>query len=665
MRKLLGLLLFTACATAPDPSDRVAEPAPASAAQKTPAKEDTPPAADATPTVLTAEELARDAELSPKIAAFVDAFANVSPELLSDGRVVFVSTRGTVPSLYVGDSKSPGTPPIKLETPDDRAFGISVLPDEKAVLFISDVRSDGNFRIFRTGLDGRGMKNLTPDETLHREAPFVARKKSGLFAYSAHASTEQAARIFVQDAGGGAPKMILRDEQAGSVVDFAPDGTRILFQRALSDDAQQLLEIEVATGTSKQLYPPDGKTARIPDASYSADGKRVFVIVQELDRPSRMIAIDRAKIREVARYEEVIAKAGSISGINVSPKGDRLVIAVDAGNHTEVRLLDANTLKLQKTVETGLGAAAIGRFRSDGAMFGLAFASAEEPRDIYAVDTKTCVMTPLRNDPRPGLSDLPKPKASIVEIASFDKTTVPLNVYLPAEHNTKLATFVSVHGGPSGSAYLRWSPQIAFFSAMGFAVVEPNIRGSTGFGVAYQRADDKEKRGDALKDIEAVNTWIRAQPWADPEKIVIGGVSYGGYMTLLALARQPKLWAAGINASGMSDLRTMMRLEDQVVRMYDETEFGILGEEDELLWEWSPLKYVDAIESPLFVYQGVRDPVSPQNEADQIVRAVRARGIDNEYMLLADEGHGVVRRDNIISYYARAYRFLSDRFNRK
>jgi len=154
---------------------------------------------------------------------------------------------------------------------------------------------------------------------------------------------------------------------------------------------------------------------------------------------------------------------------------------------------------------------------------------------------------------------------------------------------------------------------------------------------------------------------VREQPWADPERIIIGGTSYGGYMTLLALSRQPKLWRAGINASGMSDLRTMEKLEDQTIRMYDETEFGILGKEDELLWKWSPLKYVDDIEAPLFVYQGVHDPISPQNEADQIVRAVRARNIDVEYMLLENEGHGVTRRENQISYYARTYRFLADR----
>ena len=131
-------------------------------------------------------------------------------------------------------------------------------------------------------------------------------------------------------------------------------------------------------------------------------------------------------------------------------------------------------------------------------------------------------------------------------------------------------------------------------------------------------------------------------------------------MTLLALGRQPKLWRAGIDVSGMSDLRTMEKLEDQAIRVYDETEFGVLGKEDDLLFQWSPLKYVDAITSPVFVYQGVGDPVTPQNEADQIVKALRRRDVAVEYMLVANEGHGITRTENHAAYLARTARFLGD-----
>jgi dipeptidyl aminopeptidase/acylaminoacyl peptidase len=110
----------------------------------------------------------------------------------------------------------------------------------------------------------------------------------------------------------------------------------------------------------------------------------------------------------------------------------------------------------------------------------------------------------------------------------------------------------------------------------------------------------------------------------------------------------------------MSDLRTMEKLEDQSIRVYDETEFGILGKEDDLLFDWSPLKYVDSIVAPVFVYQGVHDPITPQNEADQIVKALRQRSVPVEYMLVANEGHGLTRRENQAEYYARTARFLEE-----
>jgi dipeptidyl aminopeptidase/acylaminoacyl peptidase len=216
-----------------------------------------------------------------------------------------------------------------------------------------------------------------------------------------------------------------------------------------------------------------------------------------------------------------------------------------------------------------------------------------------------------------------------------------------------------VHGGPSGAAKIAWSSTIGFWTAMGFAVVAPNIRGSSGFGIDYEQADDRAHRADAVRDMETVNRWARSQPWCDPERIVIGGISYGGYMTLLALTRQPDLWRAGVDGSGMSNLVTMEQLEDQTIRAYDDTEFGLLGKDDALLVEWSPITAVDKIVAPVFVYQGVRDPVTPQHEADQIVEALRKRKIPVEYMLIENEGHGVTRRENLVAYLARSYRFLA------
>src|SRR5262249_21692966 len=190
----------------------------------------------------------------------------------------------------------------------------------------------------------------------------------------------------------------------------------------------------------------------------------------------------------------------------------------------------------------------------------------DAPSDLYAVDATTGKVTPLRADARPGL-DASRLQTSIESIRAFDGLTIPTNLYLPEGAAAKLPTVVLIHGGPSGAAEVSFDAEVRVLAGMGFAVVEPNIRGSSGFGLAYEQADDREKRGDALKDVESVNAWARAQPWCDG-RLAIMGTSYGGYMTLLALTRQPALWQAGVDASGMSDLKTMEQNEDQTIRVY-------------------------------------------------------------------------------------------------
>jgi dipeptidyl aminopeptidase/acylaminoacyl peptidase len=370
-----------------------------------------------------------------------------------------------------------------------------------------------------------------------------------------------------------------------------------------------------------------------------------------------VVRLDATTLRETAHYDELAAPHASISSLEVSPRGDQVALGINAGDHLEVRVLDGD-LAHARTAEVGLVSGFLGQYRADGERLAATITRSDAPTDIFALDIGALRLTPLRDDPRTGL-DGPKPTATIEHVTAFDGKTIPMDVYLPAT-TKRLPTLVLVHGGPSGSAPIGWSYTVGFWTAMGFAVIAPNIRGSSGFGMDYMAADDREKRADALRDMESVNRWARAQKWCDGDRIVIGGISYGGYMTLLALGKQPTLWRAGIDGSGMSNLVTMEQLEDQRIRVFDDTEFGALGKDDALLVAWSPLTYVDAVVSPVFVYQGVHDPVTPQHEADQIVRALRKRRIPVEYMLIENEGHGVTRRENKIAYLVRSYRFVAD-----
>lgn len=610
----------------------------------------------ASPTEPDARQRARDADIAARAAPFIDAFTNSAAVLAPDGQVVFVSTRAGLPQLFVGDTAHPERAPRKLPVPAERATAPRLLPDGKTLVFVSDVGSDQKFHIFRIGLDGRGLADLTPTGDLLRMAPHVARR-SGLMIYGAHTLDDQSTRLFVQTLDAP-PREIYRDPKVGYITDISADGTRALYLRALSDTDEILFVIDTASGTPTRLFPPDGQVRKLGNAVFTADGAGVLTAIETSGQPLRVLLLDATSGTERAHRDETAAPTASIDGMAVSPAGDRAVIALDAGDHSELRVLDPRDLHELPAPTLPPASLAVGTFDADGARLTLTVSSPEGPPDIAALDTATGALVPLRSEPRPGLGT--PPRASIEHLRAFDGRTIPVNLYLPSSATGRLPTYVLIHGGPSGNAKIAWSQAIGFWTAMGFAVVAPNIRGSSGFGIDYEQADDREHRIDAVRDVESVNRWARAQPWCDGDRLVIGGISYGGYMTLLALTRQPNLWRAGIDGSGMSNLKTMEQLEDQTIRSYDDTEFGVLGKDDALLVEWSPITAVDQIRAPVFVYQGVRDPVTPQHEADQIVAALRRRHVPVEYMLVANEGHGVTRRATLIAYFARSYRFLSE-----
>jgi dipeptidyl aminopeptidase/acylaminoacyl peptidase len=344
-----------------------------------------------------------------------------------------------------------------------------------------------------------------------------------------------------------------------------------------------------------------------------------------------------------------------------SPTTDRIALGVTAGDHGEVRILDGRTLKLERAVKVPLGMVFVGQWRDDGKAFSIMISLADHPPDVYVVDAKTGDVKPLRDDKRPGLDGLAPIDVSIEHVKAFDGLSIPVNRYLPkGSEGKKLPTIVVFHGGPSSSYQVRWSPFGRFFLSLGYAVVEPNVRGSSGFGRAYEQADDKEKRADWLKDVETMNAWTKAQAWCDPDSVVVFGGSYGGYTTLMALTRQPTLWRAGVDVFGVADLKQFMRTTDAMIRAFVIDEFGDPDKDGALLDQFSPMRDVDKIVAPLFVYAGANDPRVPLSESDTIVKALRTRGVPVEYMVAANEGHSLDRRETKIEFMARVARFVED-----
>jgi dipeptidyl aminopeptidase/acylaminoacyl peptidase len=680
---VVGLVGLAACgdttpppiAPPPSPPAPVATLEPSASAAPAPA-----PSADADssdPTVLTDDQKQRDAALAPLVTSIVDAYpnwngffstlvANYSP----DGkRIVFGSQREGVPEVYLGDVAHPEAAPRAVTTGPERSIWAAFTPDGASILFLRDTKGDENHAIWRVSLDGTGLQNLTPGQTLHRGEPVVPSRKPRTMFYSGRAPSEVGLRVFSQSLEGAEPgpeRVVYTDAAVGALADVSPDGARLLVVHVRSRSDQRLAIVDVATGKEHLLFPPERavkseeKVAAIHAARFSQDARRVYVSTDDGGEASVLLSLDARTGKQVARFDNEVPTAAM--HFAVPRTGSVLAVVSDLGNHGDVRMLDTNTLKPLRTAKVPLGDVQIGSFAGDGRAFSILISLPNQPADVFAVDAATGAITPLRADRRPGLDTLPPIDATIDTVRAFDGLTIPVNRYTPQNLDParKLPTLAIFHGGPATSYAIRWNPYARVYVALGYAVIEPNVRGSSGFGRSYEMADDREKRADWLRDLESVNTWARSQPWCDPDRIVVWGQSYGGYTTLMALTRQPTLWRAGVDLYGVANMKAFLRTTDPLIRSLFVAEFGDVDKDAALLEEFSPMRDVDKIVRPLFVYAGQNDPRVPRSESDAIVRAVRGHGIPNEYMVAASEGHTVDRRETRIELLERTARFLAD-----
>jgi dipeptidyl aminopeptidase/acylaminoacyl peptidase len=217
---------------------------------------------------------------------------------------------------------------------------------------------------------------------------------------------------------------------------------------------------------------------------------------------------------------------------------------------------------------------------------------------------------------------------------------------------------VHVHGGPESQAQPIFSPVIQYLVDHGYAVLTPNVRGSTGYGRTYTHLDDVEKRMDSVADLEAAVRWLRQSGQIDGKRIAVMGGSYGGFMVLAALTTYPDLWAVGVDIVGVANFETFLRNTGAYRRHWRIPEYGDPDKNADLFRRISPIHHVDKIQAPLMVVHGDNDPRVPLSETEQIVAALESRGVPVQFIHFDDEGHGVIKLKNKLVAYPAIGEFL-------
>jgi len=231
----------------------------------------------------------------------------------------------------------------------------------------------------------------------------------------------------------------------------------------------------------------------------------------------------------------------------------------------------------------------------------------------------------------------------------------------------RLPVVVNPHGGPWARDAWGFNPEVQFLANRGYAVFQPNFRGSTGYGRAFWEAGFKQWGNTMQNDLTDGVQWLVGQGIADPGRIAIYGGSYGGYATLAGITFTPDLYAAAVDYVGVSNLFTFMNTIPPYWKPFLDMMHEMVGDpvqDQAMLTAFSPVFHVDRIRTPLFIAQGANDPRVNKDESDQMVAALKQRGVAVEYMVKDNEGHGFQNEENRLDFYRAMERFLAAHLQR-
>lgn len=588
------------------------------------------------------------------LTRLIEARSSVIADVAADGAELLLRCDDTG-SMQVYRLVVEGGALIQLTFLDEPVSAARYIPGTNDIVVAVDRGGNENYQLWLVDLNGGEPRALLVEENIKHDLGDVSRDGK-LIAFSSTKRNGVDIDVSVLDRTDGAIRSVVEGGW-NRIESFSPDGrwlavTRLDAAFAISDD---LLLVDLETGEVRMVVERSGPGTAVAPTWYP-------------DSSAFLFSTDAGRdVSSIARYDIGTSTWGYVletdwdSEASLSSDG-RSAIVVHAENAiTRVHLHDGESLARIRELPlpdagTGFGLPLVPRpyLSPDGATALLTYTTTATPLTPLRIDTgPTATPVPLLLIDQIVSPDLIRPE--LQEIASFDGERITYFLYRPPVDNP--AVVVVVHGGPEARFAPRYDPFIIRLVAEGIAVVAPNVRGSAGWGRRFVSLDDRRLRLDSVRDLTAVHASL-GERGVDATRVAVMGGSYGGYMTLAALAFYPKLWSAGIATVGISSLVTFLENTSPYRRRVREVEYGFLETDRDFLIEASPMTHVADIRAPLMLIHGANDPRVPVGEARQLHASLLSRGIASELLIYDDEGHGLAKRANRLDAAPRMLTFL-------
>lgn len=531
--------------------------------------------------------------------------------------------------------------------------------DGNHLIYMQDADGDENFHCYSVDIYTNIVRDLTPFQGVKADPIELDPDFPDQFLIGMNLNDPQVFDVYRVNLQNGAVEF--DTQNPGNIVSWLADPQ---FQirvavAATSDGGSDLLYRPTVDQPWEVLRHWSADDEGYP-VSFSADGKTLYMVGNHDVNAQRLLALDLT-----TRQETIIAEDAQydVSGVITHPTERHLQAVAFYREKLNWQILDERiaadfeALAAVRPGEFGINSRTLADDR-----WLVAYTTDDGPVYYYAYDRATKTSTLLFSN-QPVLEQVALAPMQPIAYPARDGLTIQGYLTTPvgiAAQN--LPAVLLVHGGPWARDTWGYDPEAQWLANRGYAVLQVNFRGSTGYGKAFLNAGNREWAAKMHDDLlDAVN-WLVAQGIADRSKVAIMGGSYGGYATLVGLTFTPDVFAAGVDIVGPSNIMTLMQSippywEPIKAQMYHR--IGNMETEAEFLKSRSPLFFIDRIQKPLLIGQGANDPRVKQAESDQIVEAMRQAGKPVEYALYPDEGHGFARPENRLHFYATAEQFLA------
>jgi len=538
----------------------------------------------------------------------------------------------------------------------DSTYAVSYFPKDDRVLFTRDQGGNELNHLYVRTPDGK-EQDLTPGEKLKAIFGGWSRDRKAFYVLT-NERDPKFIDLYRYDTATYARTLVFENTGGFYVDGISGDGRWVGLVKPNTTTDNDLHLYEVATRKLTHLTPHQGAVSyNVSD--FDPDSKALYYVTDEGGEFRRV----KRYVLATGRHEEVERADWDVMYTTFSRNGRFRATAINQDGATVIRLVDQRTKKPLPLPRLPAGEVTSVEFSDSEKLIAFYASGDRSPSNLYVWRAGEKEARRLTDTLSKEIDASDLVQSEVVRFKATDGTVIPNILWRPhqASAQARAPALVWVHGGPGGQTRQGYSATIQYLVNHGYVVLGINNRGSSGYGKTFYAADDQKHGKEPLQDCVDAKAWLASQPYVDPAKIGIIGGSYGGYMTLAALAFQPDAFQVGVDIFGVAHwVRTLTSIpawwEAQRKALY--AEMGDPETQLDMLKAISPLFHAEKIRKPLLVLQGANDPRVLKVESDEMVEAVRKNGVPVEYVVFPDEGHGFSKKKNQIEGYGKVLAFL-------